>query len=179
MTKAHPLKPAAGARSGTTAAPLRTAYVEGLRMLARRELSEAQIRQRLGRKGHQADAVDAAVERLLAERAINDQRVAEAIAHTEITIRRRGKLRIRRQIEQAGIAPPTARHALDVVFADTDEDALLEASLDKRLRGREEALDDAAFRRLYRYLVSQGFESDRIVAALRRRRRSPAEDPEL
>ena len=80
-------------------------------MLGRRELSEAQVRQRLARKGHEPDAVDAAVDRLRAERAIDDARVAEAIAHTETTVRRRGKLRVRRQIEQAGIAPATARAA--------------------------------------------------------------------
>ena len=150
----------------------RTAYVDGLKMLARRELSEAQIRQRLARKGHAADTVAAAVERLLAERAINDQRVAEAIAHTEVTLRRRGKLRIRRQIEQAGIAPATARRAIDAVFGDIDDDALLETSLDKRLRGRIEIANDGEFRRLFRYLVGQGFESDRVVAALKRRRSS-------
>ena len=48
--------------------------------------------------------MDAAVERLRAERAIDDARVAEAIAHTETTVRRHGKLRVKRQIEQAGIA---------------------------------------------------------------------------
>ena len=34
-----------------------SAYVDGLKMLARRELSELQVRQRLARKGHQPDAI--------------------------------------------------------------------------------------------------------------------------
>jgi regulatory protein len=140
-------------------------------MLARRELSEAQIRQRLARKGHDADAVDAAVTRLREARAIDDARVAEAIAHTEVSIKRRGRLRIRRQIEQAGIAPATARHAIDAVFESVDDDALLEASLAKRLRGRERMVDPAEFQRLYRYLIGQGFEPDRVLAALKGRRR--------
>src|SRR5438874_13475294 len=93
--------------------PGHTAYVDGLKMLGRRELSEAQVRQRLARKGHEPEEVDTAVERLRSERAIDDARVAEAIAHTETTVRRRGKLRVRRQIEQAGIAPAIARHAID------------------------------------------------------------------
>src|ERR1043166_5536618 len=100
-------KPGAWSRKPT---PTSSAYVDGLRMLGRRELSEAQIRQRLARKGHQQDAIDAAVDRLRAERAIDDARVAEAIAHTETTVRRHGRLRVRRQIEQAGISPETARH---------------------------------------------------------------------
>ena len=148
--------------------PKATAYVDGLRMLGRRELSEAQVRQRLARKGHQPDEIDAAVDRLRQERAIDDARVAEAIAHTETTVRRRGKLRVRRQIEQAGIAPATARHAIDEVFADIDGEALLEEALRRRLRGRDRLDDEAEFRRLFRYLVGQGFEPDRVMSILRK-----------
>jgi regulatory protein len=138
-------------------------------MLARRELSEAQVRQRLARRGHDEDAIDAAVARLIEERAIDDERVAAAIARTETSVRRRGRLRVRRQIEHAGIAAPTARRAVDEVFGDIDNDAYLQASLAKRLRGRETIGDDKAFQRLYRYLVGQGFEADQVVRALKAR----------
>jgi len=148
-----------------------TAYTDGLKMLARRELSETQVRQRLARKGHDADAVDAAIARLREERAIDDARVAEAIARTETSVRRRGKLRVRMQIERAGIAKAIAKQAIDTVFDAIDDAALLEASLRKRLRGRETIADDREFQRLYRYLVGQGFESDRVLAALKARRR--------
>jgi regulatory protein len=139
-------------------------------MLGRRELSEAQIRQRLTRKGHEADAVDAAVERLRAERAIDDARVAEAIAHTETAVRRHGRLRVKRQIEQAGIAPAIGRAALDAVFGAIDDEALLQAALDRRLRGRGAIADEGEFRRLFRYLIGQGFEPERVIALLRRRK---------
>jgi regulatory protein len=148
--------------------PRASAYLDGLRMLGRRELSEAQVRQRLARKGHEPDAVDAAVARLRAERAIDDARVAEAIAHTETAVRRHGKLRVRRQIEQAGIAPATARTALDSVFDAVDDAALLEAALARRLRGRDRLTDETEFRRLFRYLVGQGFEPDRVMAILKK-----------
>ena len=150
--------------------PTAAAYVDGLKMLARRELSEAQVRQRLARKGHEDAAIDVAIARLRDERAIDDRRTAEAIARTETSIKRRGKLRVRRQIESAGIAGPTARRAVDGVFEGLDADALLDAALAKRLRGREAIADDAEFRRLYRYLVSQGFEIDQVMKALTRRR---------
>ena len=146
--------------------PTASAYVDGLRMLGRRELSEAQVRQRLARRGHEPDAVDAAVERLLAERAIDDARVAEAIAHAETAVHGRGKLRVRRQLEQAGITPATARHAIDEVFDALDDAALLEAALARRLRDR--VAGEAEFRRLFRYLVGQGFEPDDVMTALRK-----------
>jgi regulatory protein len=140
-------------------------------MLARRELSEAQVRQRLARKGHEPDAIDDAITRLLGERALDDTRVAEAIARTETTIHRRGKARVRLQIERAGIAKSTARHAVDEVFDAIDGEAHIEASLKKRLRGRETIADDREFQRLFRYLVGQGFETDQVMKTLTARRR--------
>jgi len=153
--------------------------VSALRLLARRELSEKQVRERLLRKGHDPDDVDAAVVRLKGDRALDDTRVAAAIARTETSIKRRGRLRVKRQIEQAGIAPDVARQALDAVFDEVDDDALLLAALGRRLRGERQIEDDREFQRLYRYLATQGFESDRILEALnaRRGRRGRTADP--
>ena len=140
-------------------------------MLARRELSEQQVRQRLARKAHESDAIDAAVARLRGERALDDTRVAEAIARTQTSIKKRGKLRVRMQIERAGISKQIATRAIDDVFGAIDDEALLEASLAKRLRGRDAVADDREFQRLYRYLLAQGFESDRVLKALQGRTR--------
>ena len=147
-----------------------SAYDDGVKMLARRELSELQVRQRLARKGHEPHAIDEAIARLREERAIDDERVAEAIARTETSVRRRGKLRVRMQIDRAGIARATAKHAVDQVFDAIDDDELLESSLRKRLRG-DTIADDREFQRLYRYLIGQGFDSERALKALNARRR--------
>ena len=147
-----------------------TAYADGLKLLARRELSEAEVRQRLARLGHDPGDIDAAVARLLDEQAIDDRRAAVAIARTESSSRHRGKLRVRRRIESAGIAGSIARQAVDEVFADLDPDALLDASLARRLRGGATVADAAEFQRLYRYLIGQGFEPERVVKALEARK---------
>jgi regulatory protein len=144
-----------------------SAYIDGLKMLARGELSEQQVRQRLARKDFGQDEIDAAIARLREERAINDRRVAEAIVRTETGIRKRGRVRVRLQLERAGIATETARAAIDSVFDVIDDDRLLESSLRKRLRGRETIADDREFARLFRYLIGQGFESDRVMKALK------------
>ncbi len=147
------------------------AYIDGLKLLARRELSAAQVRQRLARKGHEADAIDAAVERLRTERAIDDARVALAIVRTETLVKRRGRLRVRRQVEAAGIAPDIAEQAVAEVFDDLDADALLNQALDRRLKGAALGPDPRLYARLFRHLLTQGFEADRVSAALRARRR--------
>lgn len=163
---------------GSSPARPRDPYVTGLAWLARRELSEAQLRRRLARQGHAADAIDAAIVRLKQERALDDARAAEAIARTQLVLRGRGRLRVGRQIRQAGIAEGTADRALDRVYEDVDPHDLLVAALDKRLRGRPAIADEKEMQRLYRYLVAQGFESDRVVPLLRSRLRGAGPDPD-
>src|SRR5437867_10862729 len=106
-----------------------SAYLDGLKMLVRRELSEAQVRQRLTRRGHSQDAIDQAIGRLRSERAIDDDRTAQAIARVESSIHRRGERRVRRRIENAGIGAETARRATATVCADIDPEGHLEAAL--------------------------------------------------
>jgi regulatory protein len=142
-------------------------YLEALMMLARRELSEVQLRQRLTRRQHPPDAIESALARLKAERSLDDERVAGAIARSETGLKKRGRYRVIRQIEAAGIAPSVARRVADDTFAAIDPDRLLADSLSRRLRGRVRIEDEREFRRLYRYLIAQGFEPDRVLALLR------------
>lgn len=150
-------------------AAVSAAYVEGLKLLARRELSEAEVRQRLQRRGHDAHAIDAAVARLLAEHAIDDERTAEAIARREATVGRHGRLRTERRIAQRGIAEATARRVVTALYAEIDPDALMASSLARRLGGRDVISGQREFGRLYRYLIGQGFEADRIIKVLKER----------
>jgi regulatory protein len=142
-------------------------YLTALKMLARRELSEAQLRQRLARRQHDPEAIEAALARLKADRSLDDERVAGAIARSETSLKKRGKHRVTRQIEAAGIASSIARRVVDETFATIDGDALLTQALTKRLRGRTRIEDDKEFNRLFRYLVAQGFEPGRVIALLR------------
>ena len=145
-----------------------SAYLTALKMLSGRELTEHQVRQRLARRGYEDEAINDAIDRLKSDRSLDDERAARAMAHTETSLRKRGRLRVRRRLEAAGIAPAVAQQATQEIFRTVDADALLDAALRKRLRGRERIADDREFQRLYRYLIGQGFESDRVLAHLKR-----------
>jgi regulatory protein len=147
------------------------AYLDGLKMLARRELSEAQVRQRLIRRAHEPDDIESAIARLKEERAIDDARTAAAIARTESGLKHRGKFRVKRKIESAGIAPATARGAVDEVFGGVDDEEQIAAALGRRLRAGAAIENDREFGRLYRYLIGQGYEADRVMKFLDARRR--------
>ena len=141
-----------------------------LTWLARRELSTAQIRDRLARRKVPADEIEGVVARLTADRTLDDRRVALAAARTDATIRRRGRRRILQRLREIGIAPETAAEAVDAVFEEVDEQALLDQALARSLRGtRSGRLDAATAARIVRRLVGQGFEASAVYARLRRR----------
>jgi regulatory protein len=148
------------------------AYIAGLKMLARRELSEAQLRTRLARRKFDPNDIGAAIDRLRHERAVDDRRVALACARTETRLRQRGRARVVRQIEALGIGRDIARAAVAEVFGEVDEAALLEQALEKRLRRGPSLADEAAARRIHRYLIGQGFEPSRVTTLLESRIRS-------
>ncbi|HEY6362844.1 MAG TPA: RecX family transcriptional regulator [Vicinamibacterales bacterium] len=143
------------------------AYLDGLKMLARRELSEMQVRTRLARRAHEQHHIDAAVARLRGEGAIDDTRTARAIARAAVSRRGLGKRRARMQVDAAGIERAIASAAVDEVFNEIDSHALLQAALTKRLRGRARIEDEAGRARLFRYLVGRGFDEERVIEALR------------
>ena len=137
-------------------------------MLAGRELSEAQVRQRLVRRKYESRDIDEAIERLKEGGSIDDARAAAVIARREADVRRRGKARVSSRLRAAGIAAAVADRAVEQIFKDVDADALLDASLERRLRGRTRIADEKERQRLYRYLIGQGFEAERVLAKLRK-----------
>jgi regulatory protein len=151
------------------------AYLAGLRLLGRRELSSAQLRERLARRGFAAAEIEAALGRLGREGALDDRRAARAYAVTAARVKGRGRLRILRELHQMGIDPALAREAVDAAFAEVDEARLLERALDKRL-GRG-VPSDADYRRAARALARLGFAPEAIAAALGRRRHGSDAEP--
>jgi regulatory protein len=127
------------------------------------------VRDRLGRRGYQQHAIDNAVARLKSERALDDSRFAEAVARTEVALKRRGRRRVRQHLENLGIERSLSRRAVDAVFSGIDERSLLEATLSKRLRGGRMISDETERRRLYRFLIAQGFDVDDVIRALEAR----------
>ena len=150
----------------------RDAYVAGLTLLAGRDLTAAQLGERLRRRGFTPEETDAAVTRLRGERALDDRRAAAAYARRAVEVRRQGPARIERELAARGVDASIAKAAVAEALDGTDPEELLDRSLARRLAGP--IADRAEFRRLYQYLLRQGFEGALAAAALRRRARSGA-----
>jgi regulatory protein len=144
------------------------AYTTALTLLARRELSAEQLRARLLRHKLQPAAIDAAIERLTRDRTLDDRRVALAAARVEATIKGHGKRRVLQSLQRLGVSADIAKTAVDEVFSDVDEIALLDRAIAKRLKGAPLcSLDRNAKARIVRRLVAQGFAPSQVFARLR------------
>jgi regulatory protein len=144
------------------------AYTLALTLLSARELSEAQLRARLNRRQIDPDKIDDALARLKADGTLNDRRVAGAIARMESAIKHRGRARVIQKIRQAGINSDTAEQAVQAVFEEVDESALLDRALERRLRGKApRELDEKGRARVIRGLIAQGFRLEEILRKLR------------
>ncbi len=151
--------------------PERTAYVDALHMLGRRELSEKQLRDRLHDREHSAEDIDRAIQLLQENRAVDDARVAAAYVRTAIKIKGRGRLRIQHELREIGIPNDVAAQALAEAFGETDERGLITRALQKKLRGKPKIQDAAEYARVYQFLMRQGFSSAAVTAVLKAHRR--------
>ena len=144
-----------------------SAYSDALKLLARRELSAADVRTRLLHRDHTPEEADAAIARLQESRALDDRRVARAYARTALSVKGRGRLRVTRELQAMGIARDVISEAVAEVFGDLDERTLIDKAIEKKLRGKAvKTIQERA--RLYQFLMRQGFTPAAVSAALRR-----------
>jgi regulatory protein len=154
----------------------KAAYFRALRWLTARELSEAQVRERLEQRGYTAAAIAPAIQRLKQERTLDDLRAAGAVARTEAKIRRHGPRRVMAKLMAMQIDRDMAKQVVRDLFGESEEQELLEATLARRLRGKPERLKDPGERRkILSYLVRQGFSASAASALIRKNSRADSQ----
>jgi regulatory protein len=137
-----------------------------LLLLGRRDYTVAELRARLTDREYPADDIERVIAALIADRSLDDRRVAAAHARTASGVKGRGRHRIQRELDARGIPRELSREAAGAVTP-ADEAAAIDRFLDrKRLPAKPDA---AARRRAFQQLLRRGFPSDAIARALRRR----------
>ncbi len=145
-----------------------SAYIDGLKLLGRRELSASDLRSRLLDREHSPEETEEAIGRLLETGALDDRRVARAYARTASKIKGRGRLRVSRELQAMGIAREVVAEAVAEVYGDLDERALIDRAVQKKLRGGRKPTTIQERARLYQFLMRQGFTPAAVAAALKR-----------
>ena len=153
------------------------AFEAAIKLLARRALSEADVREKLLRKGHSDQDVECAVERLARAGYLDDRRVAlEAILHH--SRRGHGPVRVNERLRALGVSDAIIARGWEEARADygIDPRQILRDQLCRRLPEPRSSCDEATVRRVYNALLRAGFEEAEVRSELGPYVRDPAED---
>jgi len=137
----------------------------------RRSYSVHEMRDYLARRTDREGHVGEVLKKLKKFQYLDDARYARDYTRIHAEQRRQGKFRIARELRGRGVPDRHIEAALETVFAETDEAALVRSRIERRLRQIKGSLDDPFDEKtrasLYRNLLRAGFSSDLIRAELR------------
>jgi regulatory protein len=150
-----------------------------LRRLARRDHSEAELRRALLRTGFAAPVVAATIERLRAEKYLDDQGFASRFARSRVEHYGLGRNRVRQALRARGVSRAIIDKGVAEALRDVSEVEALEVAARRywRQHGRDEPLP--RIRKLWVFLLRRGFPADLVrerLAALWPRWREALED---
>lgn len=142
-----------------------------VRVLGGRALSSGEMRQKLLRKAENAAEIDGVLSRLKDLGYLNDKRFADSYATARLENQGFGRMRVLRDLRQRRVAPAVAEKAVQQVFEETDEVALIESFLERKFRGRDLAAtlaDEKKLASAYRRLRLAGFGAGNSIRVLKR-----------
>jgi len=146
-------------------------YAAALRALMRRAYSIHEMKEYLGRRAADKSGVTVVVTHLCDQGYLDDARYARDYARLHANSRRQGKFRIARELRARGVPDRHIDAALESVFAETDETALVRERIKRKLaslRGStDRPVDQKKIASLYRSLIGAGFSSDIIRDEIR------------
>ena len=151
----------------TLAAPPPTAYQRALRRLARRDHSVAELRRALLERGHGAEEVERAIERLRRERYLDDAGFAERFARSRMTHQGLGRLRIRQGLRQRGVDRGATEAGIEGALREVDERDVLEGLARRYWRQHARVEPARRLPRLWAFLVRRGFAAALVHERLR------------
>ncbi|TDQ51203.1 regulatory protein [Permianibacter aggregans] len=129
-----------------------------MRLLARREHAERELRRKLTARGFDASEIDETLRQLQQRDWQSDERYAQSLINTRKQ-RGQGPRRIAMALQQQGVSGDA------VAEADVDWQALAESAIEKYLRNKDTA-DHAVRMKALRHLVQKGFTPATAKTAL-------------
>ena len=141
-------------------------YVAAVNALARRAHSVHEMKTMLGRRTEDEKLIRAVLDKLKDHRYLDDARYALEFTRSRVRTRRQGRFRIARELRTRGVPDAPIEAALDAVFAETDESALVRAKLQRMTKARG-PLDARKIASIYRSLLRAGFGGDVIQNEIR------------
>ncbi|ABA89646.3 recombination regulator RecX [Syntrophotalea carbinolica DSM 2380] len=141
-------------------APRTDAWSSALRLLSRREYSEAMLRERLQRKGFDSDQIEHALERCRSYNYVNDERFARIRARQLLASGRAVGPALMADLRHQRIGDSIARKAINDLEEEFSQAEILKDLCQRRFPDFDfQTADDRSRRRVFNYLRRRGFAS--------------------
>ena len=147
---------------------LRQTFERAVKLLAAKPRSVAELRERLlRRKGTTAAVVETVISRLQEYGYLDDERFAFSYASFKVKQRPLGRRRLARDLKFKKVASEVANEALEMVYAETPEEQLIDRAIEKRLRLRGRPKNRVEAKSLFDHLLRQGFPFELVSDKVR------------
>ena len=146
----------------------RRTFNRAIKLLTIKPRSVAELRERLLRgKDANKNVVETVIARLQEYGYLNDERFAFSYASLKVKQRPLGRRRLQRDLKLKKVANSVAEEALELVFAETPEEQLIDAAIEKRIRLRGRPKTRIEAKKLFDHLLRQGFQFELVSDKVR------------
>src|SRR5687767_2722154 len=148
----------------------RKTFERAVKLLAAKPRSVAELRERLLQgKGIKANksVVETVIARLCEYGYLDDERFALSYASSRVKQRPIGRRRLQRDLKLKQVENTVAEEALELVYAETPEEQLIEQAIEKRVRLRGRPKTRAEAKSLFDHLLRQGFAFELVSEKVR------------
>lgn len=148
----------------------RKTFERAIKLLAAKPRSVAELRERLlqgkGARGNKAN-VETVIARLREYGYLDDERFALSYASSKVKQRPIGRRRLQRDLKLKQVDNNVAEEALELVYAETPEEQLIDRAIEKRIRLRGRPKTRAEAKSLFDHLLRQGFAFELVSEKVR------------
>jgi regulatory protein len=164
----------------TSAEMRRRTFQRAVKLLAAKPRSVAELRERLleGKNTDEA-TVETVIARLREYGYLNDERLAFGYASYKVKQKPVGRRRLERDLKLKKIESKVADEALELVYAETSEEQLIDQAIAKRLRVRGRPQNRAQAKSLFDHLLRQGFPFELVSEKVRSLATEHTDDTDL
>jgi regulatory protein len=146
----------------------RRTFERAIKLLSAKPRSVAELRERLLRgKNTNEEVVETVIARLREYGYLNDERFAFSYASYKVKQKPLGRRRLERDLKFKKIDSGVANEALEMVFAETPEEQLIDQAIAKRIRIRGKPKNRTEAKSLFEHLLRQGFEFELVSDKVR------------
>ena len=146
---------------------LTQARLQAIRLLKVRPRSEAELRDRLTRKGASPETVETLLEEFRRKGLVDDVKFAKLFATQRALSKPMGKRALMAELKAKGVAPDLISRAVGEALGDRDEESAARELAAARISRLKDIPKPAQQRRLFGFLSRRGFSGDVVYKVVR------------